>query len=57
LNTFLFEQQKTPQKFDLCQLFCFDRFLPIFVFAAFIAFFASSFDHGTFGEVAKVVYT
>jgi hypothetical protein len=33
LTTFLFEQHKTPQKFDLCQLFSFDRFLPMFVFA------------------------
>jgi hypothetical protein len=30
--------------------------VPIFVFATLSAFFMSSFDHGTFGEVATVVY-
>jgi hypothetical protein len=31
---FRFEQQKVLKKIDLCQLFCFDRFLPLFVFAS-----------------------
>jgi hypothetical protein len=53
--TFRFEQQKTLRKIDLCQLFCFDRFLPLFVFASRSLFF-SSFDHETFEEVATVSY-
>jgi hypothetical protein len=45
--------REPSKKIDLCQLFCFDRFLPIFVFATL----SLSFDHGTFGEVATVIYT
>jgi hypothetical protein len=32
--TFQFEKQKVLEKINLCQLFCFDRFLPLFVFAS-----------------------
>jgi hypothetical protein len=53
---FLIWATENPQKIDLCQLFCFDRFLPLFVFASRSLSFFSSFDHGTFGEVATVVY-
>jgi hypothetical protein len=35
---------------DFCQYLC----LPLY---RFITLFLSSFDHGTFGEVATVVYT
>jgi hypothetical protein len=45
---------KNPLKIGLCQLLCFDRFLPLFVFASWTLFFCS-FDHGTFGEVTIVV--
>jgi hypothetical protein len=55
LNTFWFEQQKIPKKFDLCQLFSFDRFLPIFLFAtlslSFEFFWSRNFRGGCYSSI------
>jgi hypothetical protein len=52
----LFEQQKTLGKIDLCQLFCFDRFLPLFAFASRSLYFLVLLIWELFEEVATVVY-
>jgi hypothetical protein len=54
---FLIWETEGPQKIDLRQLFCFDRFLPLFVFAYRSLSFWIYFDHKTFGEVDTVVYS
>jgi hypothetical protein len=54
--TFLFEQQKVLEKIDLCQLFCFDRFLPLFVFAYRSLSFWVLLITEPFWEVDTVVY-
>jgi hypothetical protein len=51
-----FEQQKVFKKFDLWQMFCFDRFLPLFVFASQSLSFWVLLITETFEEVATIVY-